>query len=162
MCRNYFKKKLSFTLLIVFLGISNACRGQNRICTQIADVDYWKGQINGKSKDIIIRFGIGIDTLTSFTIYFNGKLLKTILCQTNYSIGYCIERNRPDEIQAIYIRYAKFKKKKENWLKILYDNNCIILKMPLNYREYNKLDISKYKSGWGVTFKRDFSQYFIE
>jgi hypothetical protein len=123
------------------------------------DVSFSKSKNSGdsSSSSLSIIFGSGIDPKTNFKILLNDTLIQTICCQTNYSIGYCVDSL--GHIASFNIPFSRLKPGDQ--IKFIHNSNFFTINLPPSYSQFNKLKIDRFKK-WCAEFIRDFAISSLE
>lgn len=149
------RHKLKNLIIILFLFQAiNVC-GQLKKNIKIYTSN--ENSIDSISKGIAIYFATGFDSIANLSIYFKGYKVKTIRCKTNSSIGYCVDS--VNRVCNIFIPYNNISS--GNILKIIRKGEYVKLKIPSNFRLYNRLIISR-RNEWFASFERIVKPVILE
>ena len=133
---------------------------KQRNISQNVKIDFWKNEMSPSTEaaGISIYFGIGFDSVTNFDIRLNNNSIDRFHCKTNYSVGYCVN-DTLGVLPQTFISYDNIKV--GNLIKINVPNELIIIKIPNNFKLYNRLKIFKQK-GWNAVFESDSQVHILE
>lgn len=147
-------------IIILFFSIYSCGSSQEKKEVIELSPSFWTNEEHKLEvvENVVLYFGVGFDNYNYIDVSLNETLLKRVECNTNYSIGFCVDKK--NEIVNISIPISKIQN--QNTLILETKTEIVKIKVGDKMKNYNKLVIQKEGKKWNAAFENSSETFLVE